>query len=817
MNFLLLINKNIVNPGVKMKTKYLLLILCVLLTGAAIQAQTTNPKREMRGIWMASLGIDWPTNVGTSASTIAQQKNQFVAILDQHKVSGMNAIFFHVRPQCDAVYKSSIEPWSSYLTGRQGTAPSDTNYDPLTFAIQESHKRGVELHAWLNPYRVVLSGGSVSSLAANNVVNLHPDWIIKCSGSEYRFLNPGLPEVRAYVVKVIMDIVRRYDVDGIHFDDYFYPYSDYGTFTDNTTFSAHPNGFTDVTAWRKNNVHLLLTEINDSIKAVKPWIKFGISPSGNNSVNAGIYVDCSSWLAGTYTDTTGKAVKGAPYIDYILPQLYWVGFSGLLPSWSGDSFLNGRHLYIGQAAYRYSEGTFPANELSTEVQLSRGNVNSSGGVYFSSQSIINNLASCRDSLRHNYYSNYSLTPKMSWLPGAATKPNAPTNFKCVLNTTNNKYEFTWDKPAKASDGDTAFSYVVYRFDTHPSSLDNGNNILGTTGDVTLSNSYAKYSSTKGNYYVVTCIDRYGNESAMSTVYKFDTTNIAPTKPMLALPANGDSSQGVNATLKWRKSSNTESYALQISTSPTFLSGTIVYLVELQDTTYTFKGLSSGLNYYWRVAANSIGGTANSDTYCFKAGFPTAPVLATPAHASTNVSLNPIFKWYKQSIAASYEFWLSTSSTFSPATSTVLDTTINDTSLGIYTKLATNKTHYWKVRAINSLGASDWSSSFGFRTTSSTDVEDVNASPKSYQLNQNYPNPFNPTTTITYVIPKSGFVSVKVYDVLGNEVETLVNGVKSAGTYSIQFPMQNKQLPSGVYFYKMSVDNFISIKKMILIK
>ena len=188
-----------------------------------------------------------------------------------------------------------------------------------------------------------------------------------------------------------MDIVRRYDVDGIHFDDYFYPYSEYGPFNDDATFAQYPNGFTDRSAWRKNNVNLLLKMIDDSIKVVKPWVKFGISPSGNPSVNTGIYCDPSAWLAGTYTDSTGTLYSGESYIDYIMPQLYWSRYNNLLPVWTGSSFLNGKHLYVGQAAYRFNESGFPPDELAWEITTNRNTPAISGGVFFSSKSLTNNL------------------------------------------------------------------------------------------------------------------------------------------------------------------------------------------------------------------------------------------------------------------------------------------------------------------------------------------------------------------------------------------------------------------------------------------
>ena len=777
----------------------------------------SNPKLEMRGVWVASLGIDWPLSAtGTSAAVIQSQKNEYISLVEKHKQAGMNAIFFHVRPTCDAVYKSSYEPWSQYVTGQQGVAPSDPNYDPLTFAVEETHKRGMELHAWLNPYRALLSGGNVNSVASTHVIKAHPEWIIKCSTTEYRFLNPGLPEVRAYVTNVIVDILKRYDVDGIHFDDYFYPYASYGSFNDDPAFAKYPNGFTSKTLWRENNVHLLMKMINDSIKYYKPWVKFGISPSGNPSVNQEIFVNSSAWFAGTYTDTSGKAQKVTPYVDYILPQLYWVGFSGYLPIWASESYLNGRHLYIGHAAYRFNEPSWPSTECGNQVLTSRGTPTSRGGVYFSSVSVTYNYAGCWDTLKHNYYSNYAVVPPMSWLPGSNTKPNAPTNLRRVLNSASGKYELTWDKPSKASDGDSAFIYIVYRSDNSTIDITNGNNIFGSTGQTFLSSTYARYSATKGNYYAVTCTDRYGNESAMSNVFVFDPAGLAPDKPVLTTPANNDDKQSTSATLYWQKANKAETYSMQVSTDPTFLTNVVQYFEEMDNLFCYYKGIRPGIKYYWRVKAHSFAESAYSDAFCFEAGYPVAPVLATPAHASTDVSLNPVFTWYKTAKATSYRFMLATSSTFNPTSTIIKDTTVSDTALQVL-NLATNKLHFWRVKASNQYGESDWTTTVGFRTTASTDVKKENGIISDFNLMQNYPNPFNPSTRITYSVPVNSFVTLKVYDVLGNEIETLVNTQMAAGTYTITFPSSAKQLTSGVYFCKITAGNFTDMKKMVLIK
>lgn len=799
--------------------KKIIYLFLVLVCSSLLTYSQIIPKYEMRGVWMSPRSGDWPSAAGTSASDIASQKNQLVSIFDLHKSYGMNAIYFHVRPLGDAIYKSNIEPWSHYLVGTQGSAPSDPNYDPLSFAIQEAHKRGMELHAWLNPYRIIDQGGYPTTLAANNVARLHPEWTIKCSSTPYTFLDPALPEVREFLIKVIMDIVRRYDVDGIHFDDYFYPYADYGSFNDDKSFAKYKKNFTDRAAWRKNNVNILLSAINDSIKAVKPWIKFGVSPSGNPSVNNDIFCDAFGWLQGTYVDTAGVAQKTPSYIDYIMPQLYWVRYNNQLPSWSGVSTLNGRHLYVGLPAYRYTESGFTPYELGWEMTTNRATPTVNGGVYFSSRSLIDfNYAGCTDTLLHNYYVHSALTPKMAWLPGSNTKPNAPSNLKAEKNATTGKYDLKWDAPAKAQDGDTATVYVVYRFDSMPTQADlsNAAKIFGTNGETKLPASYGRYSATSGNFYVVTAVDRYSNESSMSNVLELSLPDQVPVAPALVSPADKDASQVTSAVLKWTSVSApaAESYLVQVAKDSTF--NTIVAnAYEMKSTTYTFKGITTGQKYYWRVKSAGMGGSSQfSKAYSFESGIPLPPTLASPQHTAGEIPVNATLKWFKQDKATSYQVQVGTQSTMT--SNIIFDSVVNDTMVTL-TGLVNNKIYYWRVKSKNTLGISDWSAQWGFRTTATVDVKEEKEAPREYSLHQNYPNPFNPSTMIKYSLAKDGPVRVSVSDILGKEIAVLVDRNQNAGSHSVEFDAGRYNLTSGIYFYTLKTSGFISTKKMIIMK
>jgi uncharacterized lipoprotein YddW (UPF0748 family) len=790
--------------------KKLILFLLLLFTGTVF-SQFESPKSELRGVWVATVtNIDWPYVQGTSSLDIKNQKNQLISIFNSHKSYGLNTIFFQVRTICDALYKSNYEPWSSYLTGSQGTAPSDTSYDPLKFAVQEAHKRGMELHAWLNPYRAELSGGSPVSV--NHVINKHPEWIIKCNGSEYRFLNPGLPEVRKYVLRIVMDVVERYDVDGIHFDDYFYPYSDYGTFNDDATFAEYPNGFTDRAKWRENNVNLLLKMINDSIKAVKPWVKFGVSPSGNPSVNTSIYCNPGNWLAGNYIDSAGSSYSGSPYIDYIMPQLYWENYGGYLGSWTGASFLNGRHLYIGQAAYRYTE--FSGGELSWEISTNRNTSTIRGGVFFSSKSLTSNYKNCNDTLRYRYFTHPAITPQMEWKDSLNNKPDAPANLRFEINSSTGKYELHWDKPPPPAGADTAFVYVVYRSENNPPDISNSSNIFGLTGLNYLSADDAKYSVTKGNYYGVTAVDRYSNESVISNVASLDLASLIPEKPALISPTDNNHELGNSITLIWSADTSAERYIAQVSTDSTFNSGTVLLVGEFRNTQINFNSIIPGKTYYWRIKAfGQVGESEYSDVYSFQSGIPLSPVLITPAHTSTGVSLTPLFTWFSSENASSYRIQVSTTVQFHDNTF-VIDTTTNDTVLQASAPLTPNKIYYWRANAQNTYGTSSWSAGFGFKTTPTLIVE-TDKFPKEYSLEQNYPNPFNPATKIRFSLPHSSFVTLKIYNLLGQEVETLINNYKNEGDYEISFDASD--LAAGIYVYRLVTEKFSSSKKMVLLK
>jgi len=400
-----------------MRTIALWITGCLItLVGSAQQL----PHYEFRGVWVATVdNIDWPSKKGLPVS---EQKAEFMRLLDMHQRNGMNAIVMQIRPVTDAFYPSQYEPWSEFLTGTQGKPPSPY-YDPLKFMIAETHKRGMEFHAWINPYRAVFNVTS-SSIAPTHVTRLFPKWFLTYGGKKY--FDPGLPEAQEHVNRVIKDIVERYAVDAIHFDDYFYPYRIPGKeFPDNESFAKYGNGMTR-DDWRRSNVDTIIKMLYQTIRTTNPRVKFGISPFGvwrnrNKDANGSNTTAGQTNYDDLYADILLWLRKG--WIDYVAPQLYWeighklVDYHILLDWWSRYSY--GKQLFIGQGIYRALESRTGAwkstTELPNQIIALRNNENVQGSIYFSSKSFARNPNGWSDSLRNNYYALPALVPPMKWI------------------------------------------------------------------------------------------------------------------------------------------------------------------------------------------------------------------------------------------------------------------------------------------------------------------------------------------------------------------------------------------------------------------
>lgn len=782
--------------------KNLTIFILTIFISTTLIAQSIPPKREMRGAWIATVAnIDWPSS--TDPET---QRQQLITILNGLKNINVNAIMFQIRPECDALYQSSIEPWSKWLTGSQGTAPSPF-YDPLQFAIDEAHKRGMELHGWFNPYRAEKIVGNYP-ISPMHVINQHPDWILQVGN--VKFLNPGLQTVRDYVTTVFLDVATRYDVDGIHIDDYFYVEGI--TNQDAATFAAYPRGFTDIKDWRRDNVNILIKQINDSLYAVKPWIKWGVSPRGiwRNGVPPGIigndnynsiYCDAMAWLH----DRS---------IDYINPQLYWAfgggqDYAKLMPWWADSAGANNRHMYVGHAVYRINN-PFNATELPRQIRLNRTDNDCQGSVLYNTTSTLANPLGFYDSLKNDLYRYPALPPIMSWKDVVPPNPIQNLTFERLAN---GQAGLVWDLPQIASDGDSAYRYVVYRFDhsnIQSADLENAANIFNVEGS--RESIPGEPPTPSGPYYfVVTSLDRNFNESTMSSILQVD----APPVPVLAFPNNNAVNIEDTVILKWNYPQLASSYKLQIATDPAFASGIFLNESGLADTFKVITGLEGQKQYYWRVSSTNAGGTSSySNAFSFTTGFPVTPLLAYPLNNTGYIPVDTILYWNSSPTAVTYDLMLARGADFAANTIVADVSQLADTIFTV-NGLQANTFHFWKVRAHNTFGISNWSEVWRFKTVNPLSVDGESLMPQQYALDQNYPNPFNPATNFRFSIPQAGFTTLRIYNLLGQQVAVVIDEYMSPGSYDVRFDASG--LSSGIYLYTIRVNDFSASKKMILMK
>ncbi|MBQ7018082.1 MAG: family 10 glycosylhydrolase [Bacteroidales bacterium] len=496
--------------------------------------------REFRGGWIHIVG-----NTQIKDMTRQQVQDMFVEVLDSMQTSGCNAVIFQVRPCADAFYKSEVEPWSRYLSGAQGVAPAE-EWDPMQFMIDESHKRGMEFHAWCNPYRVTLLESD--TLCADHVYFKHPEIFVK-HGKQLYF-NPAEPLSRELTVKAIADIVNRYDIEAVHFDDYFYPYPITGVeFNDTLAFEkyATQQGFVVegnkdaqdslgqaqyqqsrkqvLGDWRRHNVELLIKELNDTIKASKPWVRFGISPFGihrnkkDTPDSSGSNTNGLSNYDQLFADVPGWAERGI--IDYYVPQLYWeIGHRladyETLIHWWNDTWKRG-HLYIGQSisSFRKPDLDNPEiNQTAAKMKLVRELPNVYGNVWWPAWSLVRNQAGVQESMRTTYQKNPALIPAYSWLD--STAPAAVKGLKAE----NGKLVWSQNPKDEQDPMQKALFYAVYYF---PAGVDadkeNKDCLIKLVPDAEFDVA-ANPAHAEGGKYVVTVVDRCWNESKGSVVAGF---------------------------------------------------------------------------------------------------------------------------------------------------------------------------------------------------------------------------------------------------------------------------------------------------------
>lgn len=493
------------------------MVLSIGLTGCmskgprgAGDGAIASPPREFRAAWVATVAnIDWPTKPGLS---VEEQKKEAIVILDKLVELNFNAVVFQVRPHADAMYKSDLEPWSYYLTGQQGKAP-DPFYDPLKFWIDESHARGLQLHAWFNPYRANHPANK-GELAANSLVKAHPEMVVKLGDKGYYWMDPALKSVQDQSTDVCMDVVRRYDVDGIHFDDYFYPYDEYNDgkdFPDDESYQAYQaaGGKMERNDWRRAAVNTFIEGLGKKIKEEKPWVQYGISPfgiwrPGNPPSIAGydqydkLFADAKLWF-------------NEGWVDYMTPQLYWPvsrvaqSYPVLLGWWKEENTMK-RHLWPGLSISAAGREGGPLETIN-QIMVTRGMVpESPGNILFSMKTLVNNTGELGTKLVESVdsagkpvvgpYKTTALVPPSPWLDDEA--PDAPW---VDVQTANGQLTVKWE----AAPGETPFQWVVYTERSGRWSYE-----ILPVGTTTLKKELGEKPVTR---VAVSVVDRLGNESA----------------------------------------------------------------------------------------------------------------------------------------------------------------------------------------------------------------------------------------------------------------------------------------------------------------
>ena len=479
---------------------FLSLFLIVFMVSAGY-SQTS--KREFRGAWIQCVNGQFQgMSKDKMQSTLKYQ-------LDELQKDGVNAIIFQVRPECDALYVSDIEPWSRFLTGRQGINPG---WDPLQWMIDESHKRGMELHAWINPYRAKTK--NTFEMANNHIAIKHPDYVFAYDGQ--LILNPGMPECRDYICNVVRDIVSRYDVDGLHIDDYFYPYPVKGQkIPDADIYNKNNNGISNINDWRRDNVNVFVKQLGETIHEVKPWVKFGVSPFGiyrnkKNDAQLGSETNGLQNYDDLYADVLMWVNNG--WIDYCVPQLYWeighkaADYKTLIKWW--NKYASNRLLFIGEDIERTVKNADPdnpkINQMSAKRRLHSEMPNVQGTVLWYAKAAVDNVGNYGMALRNGYWKYPALQPLMPFIDGKS--PKKVRSVKAM--EIDSKKILFWTAPKGKGWQNEAVKYVVYKFDaSEKADISKSSNIVAITTDT-----FYEIADNEGGVYAVTALDRMSNES-----------------------------------------------------------------------------------------------------------------------------------------------------------------------------------------------------------------------------------------------------------------------------------------------------------------
>lgn len=621
-------------------------------------------KTEYRAVWVATVdNLDWPSN----RINMEVQQQELIDILDSAAAWNLNSIFLQIRPKSDALYQSDLVPWSEFISGTRGTSPG---YDPLAFAIEEGHKRGIEIHGWLNPYRYETSIGQYDGKPGDFNTD-HPDWMLETD--DLRILNPGVPEVREHLKDIVGEIINNYDIDGIHFDDYFYPYSGFSN-QDLDTYETYGEDFDNIGDWRRDNVNTMIAMVKDTIASLKPYVRFGISPfgiygngenpdgiSGLDAYNT-IYTDPKQWLS-----------SGS--IDYICPQLYWPtggaqDFGTLLPWWAEIASQSDRHVIAGHGLYRFDNNpaasarqraeihedkkyfdlassntnartmadSWTLDQISTQIDIVRENrdKNAFGSCYFRYEDFIR-VAGVKDQIVQNHYQDIALMPAMTWQTVALL--DAPANARWEQDGEGVNF-VTWDE---ASDTDRYVLYSSTEASPDQTFFDDPANILAVSYDNSYYLSSEEIYGEARPYIFIATYDRYGNESAERAVVSVEPPVGTVT---LSSPADSEINLPRDFDFEWDALEGVEFYLFELSLSETFdevlvsevISGMVLNTADID--------LESETEYFWRVSPTNLAGAGDpSSVFSFQTGYyPFDPIISSPVSGEEWVDLTPLIQW-----------------------------------------------------------------------------------------------------------------------------------------------------------------------------
>ncbi len=681
------------------KVKCIVLAVLATIVVSTAMAVTPSPKRDFRGAWLSTVwAIDWPSHRDTTEEASKSQKVELRGILDNYEKCNINACYFQVRGMSDAMYNSAYEPWSQYLTGKRGLAPT---YDPFEYVIEESHKRGIEVHAWINPYRYATSEDNYGRLATD-YSNTHPDWLINCGG--IHILNPGLPEVREQIVKIVVDILEKYDVDGIVFDDYFYQNGMMDSYDDELYAKYNPDSL-ERGDWRRHQVNLMVQDVYNAIKARKPWCRFGISPAGVAASSKAVadkygIAPCPSGSDWQYNQIYAEPVQWYvdKSVDYISPQVYWTigaaaDYAKITPWWYVVANQFGRHCYISQSLSSLSHTktmpakisdrenasaatNFYADEISNQIIINHNSAKEGapGTVFFSSKQIAK--TGFIKTIVRDVYTRKAIVPTLTWF-----KPAEQQGL--VNNLTRDGQTLTWDYPV------SGLRYGVYAM---PKDKRNDHEALTTTRyyqGLTYAPTYVLDDSIAADYAVcVTVIDRYGNEYAPRFLGEDVQETIVPT---LLFPEDGAQILLPNY-LEWEAIDDAMGYQLEIAYDADFRDIIAVCPVDTNVFfTQPFMQINGDSVYYWRVSAQ----VANRESGYSEIRSFTGDLFSVtyPANGQSEVVVAPTIEWDFVIEGANYFVEIASSNAFSNADIVFAETTKN-TSIAVPENLLKYGTTYY---------------------------------------------------------------------------------------------------------------------------